>query len=64
MDYRLVIRERVHTGRALFIPLNRRDALIFAAAGHPYDAAEAQKRSAREQQRHDADKEARGSKPE
>ena len=58
VDYRLVIRERIHTGQALFIPLSPRDALIFAAAGQPFDAVEAQKRSARERQRHETAKQA------
>jgi hypothetical protein len=54
IEYRLVIRERSqdgYTGNALTIPLNRKDALVFAAAAAPFSTADAEKRWASEKKR-------------
>ena len=55
IDYRLVIRERTqdgsYTGNALTISINRKDALVFAAAAAPFSTAEAEKRWASEKKR-------------
>ena len=54
IEYRLVLRERSqdgYTGNALTIPINRKDALVFAAAAAPFSTAEAEKRWANEKKR-------------